>query len=124
MLKLAGCIHDIDLSLYFLGDVIPKAVWAIGTITHHPELEALNDVDNGIGMVEYWDGKLARELIQALKRRLPNISQRTERTAIASLPPSSYRKSIRRSVSRAYDRFHDYQRTMQVNYFAAVKLKG
>ncbi|KAF2493544.1 NAD(P)-binding protein [Lophium mytilinum] len=53
------CIHDIDLSLYYLGDVIPKAVWAIGTITHHPELEALNDVDNGIGMVEYWDGKLA-----------------------------------------------------------------
>jgi short-subunit dehydrogenase len=31
-------------------------------------------------------------------------------------------KSIRRSVSRAYDRFHDYQRTMAVNYFAPVKL--
>jgi len=31
-------------------------------------------------------------------------------------------KSIRRSVSRSYDRFHDYQRTMQLNYFAAVKL--
>ena len=31
-------------------------------------------------------------------------------------------KSIRRSVSRAYDRFHDYQRTMQLNYFASVKL--
>jgi short-subunit dehydrogenase len=31
-------------------------------------------------------------------------------------------KSIRRSVDRAYDRFHDYQRTMQLNYFAAVKL--
>jgi short-subunit dehydrogenase len=31
-------------------------------------------------------------------------------------------KSIRRSVNRAYDRFHDYQRTMQLNYFAPVKL--
>jgi short-subunit dehydrogenase len=31
-------------------------------------------------------------------------------------------KSIRRSVSRAYDRFHDYQRTMALNYFAPVKL--
>ena len=31
-------------------------------------------------------------------------------------------KSIRRSVDRAYDRFHDYQRTMQLNYFASVKL--
>jgi short-subunit dehydrogenase len=31
-------------------------------------------------------------------------------------------KSIRRSVSRAYYRFHDYQRTMQLNYFGPVKL--
>jgi short-subunit dehydrogenase len=31
-------------------------------------------------------------------------------------------RSIRRSVSLSYDRFHDYQRTMQVNYFAPVKL--
>ncbi len=31
-------------------------------------------------------------------------------------------KSIRRSVDRAYERFHDYQRTMQLNYFGPVKL--
>ena len=31
-------------------------------------------------------------------------------------------KSIRRSVERSYDRFHDYQRTMQLNYFGPVKL--
>jgi short-subunit dehydrogenase len=31
-------------------------------------------------------------------------------------------RSIRRSVQRSYDRFHDYQRTMQINYFGAVKL--
>jgi hypothetical protein len=31
-------------------------------------------------------------------------------------------KSIRRSVTRTYDRFHDYQRTMQLNYFGPVKL--
>jgi short-subunit dehydrogenase len=31
-------------------------------------------------------------------------------------------RSIRRSVRKAYDRFHDYQRTMQLNYFGAVKL--
>ena len=31
-------------------------------------------------------------------------------------------KSIRRSVSHSYDRFHDYQRTMQLNYFGPVKL--
>jgi short-subunit dehydrogenase len=31
-------------------------------------------------------------------------------------------RSIRRSVRKSYDRFHDYQRTMQLNYFGAVKL--
>jgi short-subunit dehydrogenase len=31
-------------------------------------------------------------------------------------------RSIRRSVRQAYKRFHDYQRTMQVNYFGPVKL--
>ena len=31
-------------------------------------------------------------------------------------------KSIRRSIDRSYDRFHDYQRTMALNYFAPVKL--
>jgi NAD(P)-dependent dehydrogenase (short-subunit alcohol dehydrogenase family)/thioester reductase-like protein len=31
-------------------------------------------------------------------------------------------RSIRRSVALAYDRFHDYERTMQVNYFGAVRL--
>jgi short-subunit dehydrogenase len=31
-------------------------------------------------------------------------------------------KSIRRSIDQSYDRFHDYQRTMQLNYFAPVKL--
>ncbi|MGI8946370.1 MAG: SDR family oxidoreductase [Thermoleophilaceae bacterium] len=31
-------------------------------------------------------------------------------------------RSIRRSVARSYDRFHDYQRTMQLNYFGALKL--
>jgi NAD(P)-dependent dehydrogenase (short-subunit alcohol dehydrogenase family) len=31
-------------------------------------------------------------------------------------------RSIRRSVELSYDRFHDYERTMQLNYFGALKL--
>jgi short-subunit dehydrogenase len=31
-------------------------------------------------------------------------------------------RSIRRSVAASYDRFHDYERTMQLNYFGAVRL--
>jgi thioester reductase-like protein len=31
-------------------------------------------------------------------------------------------RSIRRSLERSYDRFHDYERTMQLNYFGALRL--
>jgi NAD(P)-dependent dehydrogenase (short-subunit alcohol dehydrogenase family) len=31
-------------------------------------------------------------------------------------------RSIRRSVRNSYDRFHDYERTMALNYFGAVRL--
>src|SRR5215207_7291782 len=31
-------------------------------------------------------------------------------------------RSIRRSVELSYDRFHDFERTMQLNYFGALKL--
>ncbi|HZI90402.1 MAG TPA: SDR family oxidoreductase [Thermoleophilaceae bacterium] len=31
-------------------------------------------------------------------------------------------RSIRRSVAGSYDRFHDYERTMQLNYFGALRL--
>ncbi len=31
-------------------------------------------------------------------------------------------RSIRRSIEASYDRFHDFQRTMQLNYFGALKL--
>ncbi|RKL44797.1 hypothetical protein BFJ72_g3448 [Fusarium proliferatum] len=52
-------IHDIDLSLWYLGNPIPKACWATGTLQHHPELKDLNDVDNAVGVVEFWGGKIA-----------------------------------------------------------------
>ncbi|MDX6697062.1 MAG: hypothetical protein QOE65_459 [Solirubrobacteraceae bacterium] len=31
-------------------------------------------------------------------------------------------RSIRRSIKQALDRFHDYERTMQLNYFGAIKM--
>jgi NAD(P)-dependent dehydrogenase (short-subunit alcohol dehydrogenase family) len=31
-------------------------------------------------------------------------------------------RSIRRSVARSYERFHDFERTMRLNYFGALKL--
>lgn len=53
-------IHDVDLSLLFLGeDSQPKSVSAMGVAAVHKQLEADGDVDNAVGMCEYWDGKMA-----------------------------------------------------------------
>lgn len=52
-------IHDIDLALWYLDDPVPKACWATATLQHHPELAESNDVDNAIGTVEFWGGKMA-----------------------------------------------------------------
>ena len=51
-------IHDIDLSLWFLDNPKPKNCYAVGTLKHHPELAEANDVDNGVGVVEYYGGKI------------------------------------------------------------------
>jgi myo-inositol 2-dehydrogenase/D-chiro-inositol 1-dehydrogenase len=48
-------VHDIDLSLSFLGeDILPKSCYAVGSIAMHKSLEVINDVDNGIGIVEWY----------------------------------------------------------------------
>lgn len=52
-------IHDIDLSLWYLSNPVPKACWATGTLQHHPELAASGDVDNAVGVVEFWGGQIA-----------------------------------------------------------------
>ena len=52
-------IHDIDLALWFFGqDSQVKSVSAVGTISRTPGLEASNDVDNGVGIVEFYGGKV------------------------------------------------------------------
>lgn len=53
-------IHDIDLALWYFGqDSIVKSVAAFGITAVQPELRKYNDVDNGVGVVEFWGGKLA-----------------------------------------------------------------
>lgn len=53
-------IHDIDLTLWFLGeDIIPKSISAYGVRAVHPALAKHNDFDNAVGIVEFWGGKMA-----------------------------------------------------------------
>ncbi|KAM0543481.1 hypothetical protein ACHAPJ_012279 [Fusarium lateritium] len=55
-----AAIHDIDLSLLLFGDDCqPKSVSAVGLRAIHPEIEPYGDVDNGVGICEYWDNKIA-----------------------------------------------------------------
>ncbi|KAL4973633.1 hypothetical protein BDW66DRAFT_161962 [Aspergillus desertorum] len=50
-------IHDIDLTLWYMDNPVPKAAWVAGTLQHHPELAENNDVDNAVGIVEFWGGQ-------------------------------------------------------------------
>jgi len=53
-------IHDIDLTLALLGEnLVPKALWATGVVSHHHKIADFGDVDNSVGVVEFWVGKVA-----------------------------------------------------------------
>ncbi|KAK7407882.1 hypothetical protein QQX98_009941 [Neonectria punicea] len=53
-------IHDIDLALWFFGqDSVVKSVVAAGITAVQPDLRKHKDVDNGVGIVEFWGGKIA-----------------------------------------------------------------
>jgi myo-inositol 2-dehydrogenase / D-chiro-inositol 1-dehydrogenase len=53
-------IHDIDLALWFFGaDSVVKSVVAAGITALSPELKKYGDVDNGVGIVEFWGGRIA-----------------------------------------------------------------
>lgn len=57
-------IHDIDLALWFFSaesKVLPKvkSVVAFGVTALEPGLQKYGDVDNGVGVVEFYDGQIA-----------------------------------------------------------------
>jgi NAD(P)-dependent dehydrogenase (short-subunit alcohol dehydrogenase family) len=81
-----------------LEEVASQVEEAGGTAHVHPcDLSDLDDID-----------RLAQEVLQ-------------QHGGVDILVNNAGR-SIRRSVARSYDRFHDYERTMRLNYFGALKL--
>lgn len=53
-------IHDIDLTLSIPGEnVKPIVLWATGILFHHHEMKDVNDIDNAVGVVEFWGGRVA-----------------------------------------------------------------
>ncbi|OAG00507.1 NAD(P)-binding protein [Paraphaeosphaeria sporulosa] len=53
-------VHDIDLTLWFFGNqIVPKSISAHGCIAVQPGLAQHKDVDNAVGIVEFWGGQIA-----------------------------------------------------------------
>jgi myo-inositol 2-dehydrogenase/D-chiro-inositol 1-dehydrogenase len=52
-------VHDIDTARWFLGSPRPVRVYATGTVAVHEGLKACGDLDNGIALCEFADGKVA-----------------------------------------------------------------
>jgi short-subunit dehydrogenase len=50
------------------------------------------------------------------------VGQITEDLGHVDILINNAGRSIRRSVNLAYDRFHDFERTMQLNYFGALRM--
>jgi myo-inositol 2-dehydrogenase/D-chiro-inositol 1-dehydrogenase len=52
-------VHDIDIARWLLGSPKAKRVFALGTVAVHEGLKACGDVDNGVAMCEFADGRMA-----------------------------------------------------------------
>jgi myo-inositol 2-dehydrogenase/D-chiro-inositol 1-dehydrogenase len=52
-------VHDIDVARWLLGNPTAKRVYASGTVALHEGLREFGDVDNGVAIVEFDNGRLA-----------------------------------------------------------------
>ncbi|PUA19759.1 Gfo/Idh/MocA family oxidoreductase [Glaciimonas sp. PCH181] len=52
-------VHDIDLARWLLGNPKPVRVFASGTIAVHQDLQSCADVDNGVAICEFENGRIA-----------------------------------------------------------------
>ncbi len=52
-------VHDIDLARWLLGTPRATRVFATGTVAVHEGLKACGDVDNGMAICEFADGRMA-----------------------------------------------------------------
>lgn len=52
-------VHDIDLARWLLGSTKALRVFSVGTVAMHEGLRACGDVDNGVAICEFADGRMA-----------------------------------------------------------------
>ncbi|CDM27699.1 hypothetical protein DTO013E5_4411 [Penicillium roqueforti] len=125
-------IHDIDLTLWFFGnDCKVKSVSAIGNTAVEPDLRKHNDRDNAVGLVEFYDGRIAyfyaSRMMAAGQEDVTEIIGTKGKLAINNQPAMNHvniydETGVRREIPQNYyDRF-EYAFVTEANEFTACCL--
>lgn len=127
-------IHDIDLALWFFGqDSKVKTVSAVGITAVEPDLRKHNDRDNAVGLVEFYNGKIAyfyaSRMMAAGQEDTTEIVGTQGKLAVNTQPALNLvniydSAGIRREVPQHYyDRF-EYAFVTEANEFTASCLEN
>lgn len=125
-------IHDIDLALWFFGqDSIVRSVVATGICAVQPELRKHKDVDNGIGVVEFWGGKVAyfysSRMMAAGQHDMTEIIGTEGKLSVNASPMGSLvemheANGVRREIPGDYYGRFEYAFVTEANEFTAACL--
>ncbi|RAL03392.1 putative NAD binding Rossmann fold oxidoreductase [Aspergillus ibericus CBS 121593] len=127
-------IHDIDLALWFFGqDSKVKSVSAVGITAVEPDLRKHNDRDNAVGLVEFYNGKIAyfyaSRMMAAGQEDTTEIIGTKGKLAVNTQPALNLvnifdENGVRREIPQHYyDRF-EYAFVTEANEFTACCLEN
>ncbi|PKX98834.1 putative NAD binding Rossmann fold oxidoreductase [Aspergillus novofumigatus IBT 16806] len=125
-------IHDIDLALWFFGqDSKVKSVSAVGITAVEPDLRKHNDRDNAVGLVEFYNGKIAyfyaSRMMAAGQEDTTEIIGTRGKLSVNTQPAMNHvnifdSTGVRREIPQNYyDRF-EYAFVTEANEFTAACL--
>ncbi|KAJ5637083.1 hypothetical protein N7490_006962 [Penicillium lividum] len=126
-------IHDIDLALWFFGtNSKVKSVSAVGITAVEPDLRKHNDRDNAVGLVEFFDGKIAyfyaSRMMAAGQEDTTEVIGTKGKVAVNAVPQMnlvhlSDERGVRREIPQTYwDRF-EFAFVTEANEFTAAVLE-
>ncbi|CEL01251.1 Putative NAD binding Rossmann fold oxidoreductase [Aspergillus calidoustus] len=127
-------IHDIDLTLWFFGqDSKVRSVSAVGITAVEPDLRKHNDRDNAVGLVEFFDGKMAyfyaSRMMAAGQEDSTEVIGTKGKVAVNTQPQLNLvqtfdARGIRKEIPQHYyDRF-EYAFVTEANEFTASCLEN
>ncbi|KAI1491710.1 hypothetical protein F5X96DRAFT_451648 [Biscogniauxia mediterranea] len=125
-------IHDIDLALWYFGqDSVVKSVTAVGITAVQPGLRKHKDVDNGVGIIEFWGDKIAylysSRMMAAGQHDMSEIIGTEGKLTVNANPMSTLvemheSQGIRREIPPDYYGRFEYAFVTESNEFTAACL--